>query len=219
MLGSGIARSPLILGADLPGGNEYFPGTIRDARVYGRALNSVEILALMNHPPSFTSAPGSYSLLAGHTLTVPNPATDPDVPVQTLTWSLRSPPAGAAINSSNGLFSWRPAIAQSPATNNFSLQVTDNGTPAMSATQTMTVTVLRPQTPTLKPAAISNGLFSLLINGAAGPDYVLETRTNLAKGLAWVAAATNVSAIPPFYWTDPAAAALKQKFYRVRLAP
>jgi len=203
----------------LPGGNEYFPGTIRDARVYGRALNSVEILALMNHPPSFTSGPGSYSLLAGRTLTVTNPATDPDVPAQTLTWSLLSPPAGAGINSSNGIFSWRPAIAQSPATNHFGLQVTDNGMPAMSATQNMTVTVLRPQTPTLKNAAISNGLLSLRINGDAGPDYVLETRTNLANGSAWTSAATNGSAFPPFYWTDPAAATSKQKFYRVRLAP
>ena len=215
----GVVNEPLILGADLPGGHEFFSGTIRDARVYGRVLNSSEILALMNHPPNFTGAPGNYTLLAGRTLTLTNQAADADMPTQTLTWSLLSPPAGAAINPSNGIFSWRPAIAQSPSTNHFSVQVADNGTPMMTATQNLMVTVLRPQMPALSKASISNGLFSLLVSGDAGPDYVLETRTNLANGSAWTSAATNGSAFPPFYWTDPAAATSKQKFYRVRLAP
>ena len=215
----GVVNEPLILGADLPGGQEFFPGTIRDARVYGRVLNSAEILALMNHPPSFSSTPGNYTLPAGRTLTVTNKATDADVPAQTLTWSLLAPPAGAAINPSNGIFSWRPTIAQSPSTNNIGVQVADNGLPVMSATQNFTVTILRPQTPAVSKAAVSNGFFSLLINGDAGPDYVLETRTNLANGSAWTPAATNLSANPPFYWTDSNMAALTQKFYRARLAP
>ncbi|SPE52660.1 hypothetical protein SBV1_1570030 [Verrucomicrobia bacterium] len=42
----GVVDEPLILGADFPGAVEYFNGTIRDARVYGRALSSSEIQAL-----------------------------------------------------------------------------------------------------------------------------------------------------------------------------
>jgi phosphate transport system permease protein len=42
----GMANEPLVIGADFPGGDEYFNGTIRDARVYGRALTGVEITAL-----------------------------------------------------------------------------------------------------------------------------------------------------------------------------
>ncbi len=57
------------------------------------------------------------SLVAGQTLLVTNSATDADVPAQTLTWSLLNPPSGAIINATNGLLTWRPAIAQSPSTN------------------------------------------------------------------------------------------------------
>ena len=215
----GVVNEPLTLGADLPGGDEYFPGTIRDARVYGRALNSAEILALANRPPSFTGTPIDYTRRAGITLTVANPATDPDFPAQTLTWSLLSPPAGAAINATNGIFSWRPAVAQSPSTNLISVRVLDDGTPAMSATQKFSVTVLRPQPPAVTSAVVSNGLFSLLISGDVGPDYVVETNPNLTDGSAWLPAATNLFPSPPFFWTDPVTALLLQKFYRVRLSP
>ena len=129
-----------------------------------------------------------------------------------------SPPAGASINPSNGVFSWWPAIAQPPSTNVIAVQVADNGTPAMSAAQNLTVTVLRPLTPALNSTAISNGNFSVLINGCAGPDYVLETNTSLAAsaGMPFV---TNLSVTPPFSWSEPVGAAPGQKFYRVRLAP
>ncbi len=43
----GVVNEPLILGADFPGGDEYFRGAIRDARVYGRALSREEIWALI----------------------------------------------------------------------------------------------------------------------------------------------------------------------------
>jgi hypothetical protein len=58
----------------------------------------------------------------------------------------------------------------------------------------------------------------MLINGDSGPDYIVETRTNLASGSPWLPVATNLSAVPPYYWIDPAAAR-RQDFYRVRLAP
>ena len=173
----------------------------------------------MNHPPQITNAPGSYTILAGRTLTLTNSATDPDQPAQALTWNLLAPPTGAAINSGNGIFSWRPAIAQSPATNIISLQVSDNGTPAMSATQSFTVTIQQPQIPALGTAALSNNLFSFQISGDAGPDYVVETSTNLAADSAWLPVITNLSATPPYSWTDPVTMAAGQKFFRVRLEP
>ena len=42
----GVVNEPLTIGADLPGGDEYFQGTIADVRVYGRALGTAEIQAL-----------------------------------------------------------------------------------------------------------------------------------------------------------------------------
>ena len=60
---------------------------------------------------------------------------------------------------------------------------------------------------------------SLLVTGDAGPDYVIETSTNLAKGSAWFPMVTNLSAVPPVRWADPAATTLAQKFYRIVLQP
>ena len=215
----GVVNEPLTLGVDLPGGHEFFAGTIRDVRLYGRALSGAEILALVNQPPRFSSAPINYTRPAGITLTFANPATDPDYPPQTLTWSLLNAPSGATVNPTNGWFTWRPAIDQSPSTNPMAVVVWDNGTPPLSATQGFTLTITRPNSPALSGATIATGLFSLLINGDPGPDYVVESRSNLADGSAWLPIATNPAPSLPFVWTDPAGANAGQQFYRVRLAP
>jgi hypothetical protein len=48
----------------------------------------------------------------------------------------------ASINSTNGIFDWAPTRAFASTTNPITIRVTDNGYPAMSATQTFLVTVL-----------------------------------------------------------------------------
>ena len=68
-------------------------------------------------------------------------ASDPDLPANTLTFTLISPPVGASINAGSGLLTWTPTEAQGPATNTFSVKVLDNGLPPLSATQTMTIVV------------------------------------------------------------------------------
>src|SRR2546425_11858755 len=74
------------------------------------------------------------------TLTVTNTATDGDLPANVLTYQLVAPPTGASISAS-GVVSWTPSEAQGPSTNTFTTIVTDNGTPALSATNSFTVTV------------------------------------------------------------------------------
>ena len=73
-------------------------------------------------------------------LTVTNKATDEDIPAQTLTYSLLSPPSGATI-STNGVITWTPSQTQSPGTNTITTVVTDNGSPPLSTTNKFTVTV------------------------------------------------------------------------------
>src|SRR5262245_40438878 len=77
----------------------------------------------------------------GSLLTVTVSATDNDAPTNTLTFSLVSPPAGASINASSGLFSWTPSESQGPGTSTITVQVTDSGSPALSDTKSFTVTV------------------------------------------------------------------------------
>jgi VCBS repeat-containing protein len=73
-------------------------------------------------------------------LVVTNAATDPDLPAQTLTYSLLSPPTGATISSA-GVISWTPSEAQGPGTYTITTRVVDNGSPPLSATNSFTVTV------------------------------------------------------------------------------
>ena len=214
----GVVNEPLTIGADLPGGDEFFKGTIRSARVYGRALSGSEILAIQNETPVF--APVSNAVIvAGQNLVVVNSATDPNVPPQTLSYALLTAPSGGNLNPNSGYFTWRPTLAQSHSTNLITLRVADNGSPSLSATQSFVVTVQRPQSPAFSSAVLSNGFFSVLIGGDAGPDYIVETSTNLANSSTWIPTVTNFSATPPYYWTDPLSAGLDKKFYRVRLGP
>jgi len=81
------------------------------------------------------------TVLEGVLMTATGGATDSDTPAQTLTFSLVSPPAGVTINPSNGTVSWTPTEAQGPSTNSITVRVTDNGQPALSDTNTMTVIV------------------------------------------------------------------------------
>jgi autotransporter-associated beta strand protein len=153
------------------------------------------------------------TLIAGQTLSVTNVATDAEVP---LTFSLLSPPVGAAINASNGVFTWRPAIAQSPSTTPISVKVTDSGVPPLSATQSFSVFVLRPAQPAMSAPAISNGVFSLTVSGDPGPDYGLFASTNLTD---WLLLQQSNSPVLPFRFVDPAATNFDRRYYRIQLLP
>jgi len=159
------------------------------------------------------------TLIAGQTLTLTNTATDLDSPSQTLTFSLLVGPTGMTMNSTNGILTWRPTMAQAPSTNSVAVQVSDNGTPPLSAMQNFQVTVTAPAVPTFVASGLTGGGFSMLVNGSAGPDYYFQSATNLTTPILWLPLQTNFSATPPFLFTDPTATNFTHKFYRVLLGP
>jgi hypothetical protein len=69
-------------------------------------------------------------------------AFDLDIDPNTLTYSLIGAPSGASINPTSGAFSWTPTKNQI-GQYTFVVRVTDNGTPALSDEQFVTVTVRR----------------------------------------------------------------------------
>ncbi len=158
----------------------------------------------------------NYTGMAGVTLVFTNRASDVDLPAQTLTFSLLSPSAGATVTTNSGVFNWRPAMVQGGSSNTFRVVVTDSGVPALSATQAFGVRVTLPTNPVLQSAGWTNGLFSLRVSGNEGPDYRLQTSTNL---LNWADATNLVSPTLPFLWIDPGAINDKQRFYRAQLGP
>ncbi|MCB9135103.1 MAG: tandem-95 repeat protein [Anaerolineales bacterium] len=69
-------------------------------------------------------------------------AADIDLPANTLTFSVEiGAPDGVSIDSSTGLFTWTPTEAQGPGIYPITIRVTDDGTPALFAAQTFTITV------------------------------------------------------------------------------
>ena len=147
---------------------------------------------------------------------VTNSASDADVPPQTLAYSLPSAPAGASINTNSGVLTWRPTIAQSPSTQTVAVVVSDSGMPILSATQSFTVTVTRPVSPTINAAPITGGQFGFWINGDTGPDYTILMSTNLVS---WSSLATSDSPALPYFWVDTNSAIFPYCFYRVLLGP
>ena len=162
------------------------------------------------------AAISNRALVAGSTLLLTNSASDADLPAQALTYTLLSAPAGAAVSTNSGVFAWRPLIAQSPATQTVSIAVSDNGTPAMSATQSFMVTVARPASPTLRFASASNGQPGFSISGDSGPDYTIQASMDLVS---WLPVFTTNPPALPFLWTDADTNRFPARFYRAVLGP
>ncbi len=172
-----------------------------------------------NSPPVFTAPPAGTNIIinARVNLSVACTATDPDAPAQTLSYSLLpGAPSGATVGSNTGIFTWQPPLASAGTSNNIVVVVTDNGSPNLSATNYFAVTVNPLAQPTTDLVTYSNGQFFVTINGAIGPDYVIQTSTNL---LVWESVSTNSSPTLPFTFTDTNTAALPAKFYRILLGP
>jgi hypothetical protein len=168
-----------------------------------------------NTPPAIAAVP-NQTANAGVTLLVTNIASDPDLPAQTLTFSPANPfPANASVNSSSGLFSWRPLVSQANTTNLIQVQVTDDGSPPLSATNSFDVVVNAVTNPMISSVNYSPGQVSMTVNGPQGPDYTLWTSTNLMD---WQALFITNSPAIPLVITDTNSAD-PVRFYRFQIGP
>jgi hypothetical protein len=146
-----------------------------------------------NHPPVLAAIP-DRTLHALMTLTLTNTATDPDMPQQTLTFSLDpGAPAGASIVRTNGLFSWIPADTQ-VGLHDITVRVIDNGQPSLSDAKSFIVTVL--PRPLLHATPLGKELVTLNWSSLAGTSYRVLSTTNLA-GATWTAPAPDIVATGP----------------------
>lgn len=74
-------------------------------------------------------------------------ASDDEVPTTTLTFSLETAPAGAAIDPVAGVISWTPTEAQGPGTYTFMVRVGNDATPQQTDAGSFEVTVLEVNRP------------------------------------------------------------------------
>jgi hypothetical protein len=104
-----------------------------------REVNTAPAMSLTN----VTVTEGTTLVLSGY-------ATDPDLPPNNLTYEMLSvAPSGLAFNPANGVVTWTPSEAQGPGSYPLTIRVVDNGTPSLSATQTITVFVTESNSPPL----------------------------------------------------------------------
>lgn len=134
------------------------------------ATNSFAVIVTeVNQSPALTAI-SNRTIVELRALTITNMATDSDIPTNALTFSMLNAPTNATLNPASGVFSWTPNEAQGPGTNTFSIVVSDNGSPSMSATQLVTVVVLESNSPPIL-AAIPNATMvagdTLLVQAAA----------------------------------------------------
>jgi len=172
-------------------------------------------VSVNNNLPPVLSSFANQALIAGAHLSVASLASDPNMPPQPLGFALPTKPVGASINAASGLISWRPLIAQSGTTNQFTVVVTN--TSSLGATQNFWVGVIAPRQPVISGPNILAGHFTFTVNGDIGPDYTIQSTTNLTIP-AWQSLSTSNAPVPPFQWTDTNTERLKN-FYRVMLEP
>ncbi len=172
--------------------------------------------------PPYLAAVSNQIMDAGQTLLVTNMASDPNVPPQSLTFSLLNGPAGATLTSldtTDAQFSWRAPVSQAGTTNPVSVAVTDTGT-LLSVTNGYNVIVnpLSSQ-PTLASISTSSGQVTLVLNGPQGPDYTVLTSTNITDPLStWQVLLTTNSPVTPVTLILPTTGD-KVRFYSIQIGP
>jgi len=109
-------------------------GVASDSETITVTVNEVNVAPVLE-------AIGNQTVDEGDTLAFTATATDADLPADALTFSLTGAvPVGASMTAS-GEFTWTPTEAQGPDSYAFDVVVTDDGVPALSDSETITVIV------------------------------------------------------------------------------
>ena len=92
--------------------------------------------------------------------------------------------------------------------------VTDNSPLNLSATNNFTVTVNALNQPNVTSVSSSGGQFTLTVTADVGPDYAIQTSTNLID---WQTLFITNSPPSPFSYTDTSSGPVQ--FYRIKAGP
>ena len=164
------------------------------------------VITEVNVPPVL-GAIGSKSVGEGSLLTFTATATDADLPAQQLSYSLLNAPAGAVINSASGVFTWTPGETQGPGGYSVTVRVTDNGSPALSASEIITITVkevnVAPVLATIGDKSVIQGSNLTFTATATDADVPAQTLTYSLAGTPLAGASVHPSS-GVFTWTPNA---------------
>lgn len=149
--------------------------------VYAMPTRTPRAANVLPKTPCVLAAISNRVVTLGQTLSFTVQATDADIQTQSLSFSLSNAPVGAAIGGSSGVFTWTPSIA--PATNTFTVGVSDDGSPAMTDAELFTVIVApRPES---HAHGVQDGNFIFDWATVAGQSFRVESTEDLATPV-WV---------------------------------
>ena len=172
-------------------------------------------IAAANHAPVVSNIT-DRTVVESNTLAFTITATDLDTPPQHLTFALNPGfPAGAGVNSTNGGFTWTPPAGYTPATNQISVRVTDDGSPPLSTTNTFKVVVLK--VPRFNPPSPpTNGIVMLAWASYPGKTYRLCYKDELGPGL-WTNFPSDILATGTLATATNNLGATRQRFYQLQI--
>ncbi|MFO1458442.1 MAG: lamin tail domain-containing protein [Verrucomicrobiota bacterium] len=151
------------------------------------------------------------SAVVGETVSFRVGAGDPDVPAQTLSFTLEGAPQGATLAAATGDFSWKPSAAQTGLFD-FTVRVSDSGPDALSATTPIRIRVAA-ATLVVSVAVATDGTLHFTWPSSAGASYRLESVAELGKPWDTVTVKTGTGASLTHALPAPTGPA----FYRVTI--
>jgi len=174
-------------------GNREAPPLYADAQT---------VVGLSNNAPTLTlNAPAEIN--EGQTLVITATATDPQMPAQSLLFTLLSGPPGAVLNPSTGRIEWLTGEGNGPGTNLFRVSARDNGLPPLSATSQVSVIVREinsaPVILNAPTRTTREGLLLVVTNPAFDGDLPVQSLT-WSLGAGAPAGATIEAATGIFRW-------------------
>jgi hypothetical protein len=168
----------------------------------------------VNTPPELATI-ADRTVGVGQSVSFSIAATDVDVPLQNLTFSLQTGMPDAGVDPNTGAFAWTPGPLAAGTTNQFTVMVSDHGSPAMTATRSFSVYVISG----LRAGITREGeVVSITFPSQPGKTYRVEYRDDLGAG-EWTTAGPDTVAAGATTIVTDSAAGTTQRFYRVQELP
>lgn len=174
-------------------------------------------VAEVNVPPVL-AAIGNKTVEENATLSFVINGTDTDLPAQTLTYTMEGTiPVGASFNAATRTFTWTPTGAAAPSTNTVTFRVTDNGSPAASDSEivTIVVTAIDAEVTLAQPQVNPNGSVTLSWSTVAGRSYRVEFKNSLTE-TNWQLLTTVTAEGTNSTTTDNTNGGQTQRYYRIQ---
>ncbi|NOS68970.1 MAG: hypothetical protein HOP33_03485 [Verrucomicrobia bacterium] len=176
--------------------------------------NNFTLTVLESNSPPTLAAISDRTVHAGTFISFTNSGTDPDLPANALTYSIfGTPPEGASVNATNGIFTWQTGDANANTTNTINVRLADHEGILSSDSRSFAVAIF--PRPLIQQIELSDTNVVLTWSAINGTSYRVQSKTNIEDVL-WTDLTPDVNATGTnALRSEPLG--FSQRFYRVRV--